>query len=137
LIHSHLAHLQHFSPHPRQLLFHRRPRRYHPLLRQRHSLRRRQRSPVHLPARQQRQPRHLHKSRRYHVLRQFRAQISPQLAPISLFPILRYQVRHQPCLTPFFHPLHRRLPHTSVRRQNRFDLSQINPHPSQLHFPIH
>src|SRR4029077_17278948 len=137
LIHSYLAYLQHFSPHPRQLLFHRRPRSYHSLVRQLHSLHRRQRSPVHLPARQQRQIRHLHKSRRYHVLRQFRAQMSSQLTPIRPFPIPPYQVRHQPRLTPFFHPFHRRLPHPRMRRQNRFDLSQINPHPSQFHFPVH
>src|ERR1700674_4518105 len=70
LIHSHLSRLQHFSPHPRQLLFHFRPRRHHPLLRQHLPLHPPQRSPIHLPARQQRQLPYLHKSRRHHVLRQ-------------------------------------------------------------------
>ena len=137
LIHTHLFYLQHFCPHPRQLLFHFRPRRYHPLLRQHHPAHSRQRSSVHLPIRQQRHFLHPHVTRRHHVLRQLRPQISPQLPRTwrSLLP--RHHVRHQPLLRSFPAQLHHRFLYSSVGHQNRFDLAQINPHPPQLRFPVH
>src|SRR5580658_10009584 len=62
----------------------------------------------------------------------------PQLAGIRPLALRRHHIRLQPRLPPcFFYPFYRRLPHPHVRQQRRFDLPQIHPHPTPLHFPVH
>src|SRR5215467_611707 len=74
-----LFHLQHVGPDSSDGRLHLSLRRFvlpHSI---RISLRRRQRSPIHLPIPAQRQPLQLHVRSRHHVLRQALAQITAQL----------------------------------------------------------
>src|SRR4051812_35874112 len=94
LLHSHSLHLQQLFPDLRQLRFRLRPRT-DPLfsLRQHRPAASRQRSAVHLPARQQRQLLDSPITRRHHVLRQFAAHVPSQLSCSHFIgPCVQHQV---------------------------------------------
>src|SRR6185369_15137058 len=96
----------------------------------------RQRRPIHLPIRRQRQLRHLHIHAWHHVLRQLLLQPLPQLLHAPLFSRLPHHIPHQPLLTAFASHLHRRFPNPALRLHSLLHLRQLHPIPPHLHLPL-
>src|SRR5262249_33314589 len=141
VLHSHSRLLQHLSPDLRYHLLDRRPRRLVPQLPSRSvELRFRQRAPIHLPVRRQRQLSEGDECRRYHVVGQPCAQITPQLTHTYFRPCVgfhRHDIRDQPLLGAFLRARDdRALSHSRMTFDRRLHFTQLNAEASHLHLPV-
>ena len=123
ILRSHPLHVQHLGEDPRHQILHRIARRHvaHGTPRRRQ----RQRPPVHLAARRQRQARQLHPCRRHHQIRQLATQEAPQLSRRRAL-AGRDPPRHQTLLHPLPDRSHHRLLDSGMRAQRRLDLPQLD-----------
>ncbi len=144
-----LTHPEHGLPDLRQLLLDPTPRRH--ILRPHHSgillpRQRRQRPPIELAIRIQRQPRHRHEHTRHHVNRQPISQKT--LQPLDRQPLAggqprlpsghrtRDDVGHQPLTARLLVQQHRSTPHLGMLPQRGLDLTQLDPEPPDLDLRI-
>ncbi|CAM5311092.1 hypothetical protein SXANM310S_04320 [Streptomyces xanthochromogenes] len=135
LIDPHPTHTQHIREHPTQNLLLRRPRPPPNTLTA--ILRHRQRPPVHLPIRSQRQHTKHHHRRRHHMIRQPPRHKPTQLHRLQNTPHLRRHIRHQtPVPRPILTDQHHHLPHPHMRHQRRLDLTQLDTETPHLHLVI-
>src|ERR1700733_3514270 len=132
---------QHLSEQPAPPSLRRRGRL--PATRQRTEIRRRQRRPVQLPVRRQRQPVHHHHRRRDHIVRQPLRRQRPQPRRIHHTPAIPIpaasadHIRHQPLIPRPVPPRHHHnLIHQLPRRQHRLHLTRLHPEPPDLHLAI-
>src|SRR6185369_12438879 len=133
----HFLHSQDCAPDPRHRFFYRTPRPHIPGPRPA-PLRRRQRPPIHLPVRRQRQLRQPHDRPRHHVFRQPLLQILAQLLYRHCPGFSRtHYIRHQALLSTLLPPhYHRRFAHPCVPPQDHFYLPQLDAVPTQLYLLI-
>src|SRR6185503_1241811 len=138
LRHSHSLQLQHRSPNARHDLLRSRPRPHISCLTRPALLRLRQRAPVHLPIRRQRQLLQHHKHTRDHVPGQPLLQILPQLPHTHRLTSRRHHIAHQPQLFPLSSPpFHHRRRHSRRLAQHYSHFFQLHPEPAHLHLLVH
>ena len=101
----------------------------------RRKLRRRQRTPVELAVRRQRQTLQHHNRRRHHVLRQSSRQRSPKQSRLRHRSPRRRRPHSRPAARlpgPVLARHHNRLRHARLPQQHSLDLARLDPEPAQL-----
>ena len=99
---------------------------------------RRQRTPVELAVRRQRQSLQHHKRRRHHVVRQARRHMRAQRRRIGCRAAAgRHHIGHQPLVAGrILARDHRRLRDPGMPHQRGLDLARLDPEPAQLHLRV-